>query len=75
MFPQASCTGMTRPVKALPIFLGLFLGSALLDGGMAYATRRNLTPAMLEADEREYYDLAGEIVEGRYEFHPRRVVG
>lgn len=75
MFPQASCTDLTRPVKALPVFIGLFLGSAFLDGGMAYATRRNSTPALLEADEREYYDLAGEIVEGHYEFHPRRVVG
>ncbi len=56
-------------------FVLLFLGSALLNLSFAFATRRDLPASKLEADEREYYDLAGEVVEGSYRFNPRRCIG
>jgi hypothetical protein len=75
MVPIASPAGRASRDKVLFVFLLLFFGSALLDGGFAYITRRNMTPAILEADEREYHDLAGEIIEGRYDVNPRRTIG
>ncbi len=58
----------------LPVVL-LFLGSALLNLSFALATRRDLPPERLEEDEKEYYQLAGEMIAGRYHFNPRRVIG
>ena len=71
-------TGLIARIGALKpgvIFLALFLGSALINCGIAYKTRANLSPEMLEADEVEYFNLATQILEGRFEFHPRRVAG
>lgn len=59
----------------MPWFVLLFLGAALLNLGFALSSRKDLSPEKLEADEREYYDLAGEVLEGRYHFNPRRVIG
>lgn len=53
----------------------LFFGSLLLLWGVVLATRSHYTTAMLDLDELEYYDLAGELLQGRYDFNPRRVIG
>ncbi|WP_435020823.1 ArnT family glycosyltransferase [Tundrisphaera sp. TA3] len=73
-------TSEPGPVKstgsnALYISLALFLGSLLLTWGLVFATRTHFTPAMLDVDELEYYDFAGEFLQGRYDFNARRVAG
>jgi Dolichyl-phosphate-mannose-protein mannosyltransferase len=75
MTSQPSRNGTSWHLNAFLVFLALFLGSVLLTWGMAYSTRWDATPSQLDVDETEYYDMAGEILQGRYEFHPRRVVG
>jgi 4-amino-4-deoxy-L-arabinose transferase-like glycosyltransferase len=40
-----------------------------------YVTRHPLSVDKLDQDEREYYDLAGRMLDGSYDFHPRRAPG
>jgi hypothetical protein len=66
---------MPRRPDALLAFFALFLGSVLLTWSVAYLTRANFTLPMLDADELEYYDLAGQVLQGHFDLSPRRVVG
>ncbi len=61
--------------KFVWICISFFVGSALLDVSSVWLTRRNINSAQLEADEGEYYHLAGEMEAGKYSMNPRRVVG
>jgi hypothetical protein len=56
-------------------FFGILLVSLAVQLSFAYVSRRHLTPTMLEADEREYYEIAGDLAAGRYEVNPRRTLG
>ncbi len=55
--------------------LALYLGSALLILATSWRTQANRSLQTLESDEVEYYLLAGQVLEGHYEFNPRRVIG
>jgi hypothetical protein len=72
---QASRAETPRRPDVLPTFFALYLGSILLTWGVVSLTRAHYTPSMLDSDELEYYDLAGQMVDGHYDFNPRRVVG
>jgi hypothetical protein len=62
-------------MKVSAILIALYAGSLALEIGLTYALRRDFTPANLEVDEREYYDLSGQLVKGHYEIEPRRTIG
>ena len=62
-------------MKTSMILLSLFLGSAILETGLAYLTRRDWTPAKLEVDESEYYDMSHKLMSGNYDMNPRRTIG
>lgn len=62
-------------MKLNKIVFGLFVGSIILETSLAYASRKDWTPAKLEADEFEYYDLSSHLLDSSHELQPRRVLG
>jgi len=56
-------------------FLLLFLISWLLNLTCLFCLHPVTTPEKLDFDAREYYDLAGQVVDGSYQFDSRRVPG
>ena len=54
------------------LFLFLIALSAFVCVGAALALGLAVDVSLLEADEKEYYDLAGELIQGKYEFNLRR---
>jgi hypothetical protein len=66
---------MSGPIKAGRGFLLLFAFSALVNGGGLLLAPPPADPAKLDPDAREYFDLAGRILDGTYEFDSRRVLG
>ena len=56
-------------------FALVLIGSVLLNVSAALVLRSGLTVRQLDADEVEYYDLAGQINDGTYDFNSRRVLG
>jgi hypothetical protein len=63
-----------RP-HAFLTWLGLFVGAIFRTRGVDCSTRWNAMRDKREFDEAEYYDLAGKLIHGQYEFGPRRVIG
>jgi hypothetical protein len=61
-----------NPVRAC---ITLFLLAFAVNLTAMFAMHRAATPERLEADESEYYGLAGDMLHGDYEFNSRRVVG
>lgn len=57
------------------IFWGLYLIGLVLDLALGLSGRFRATPALLEADEREYYDLATSLMHGDFLLTPRRTLG
>ena len=57
------------------IFLALFSSSMLLNVFVGLLFRFRSSPLQLEADEREYYEIAQSIYAGTFELSPRRSLG
>jgi hypothetical protein len=60
-----------RPAATLLLLLLLSAAVTLL----AFALRPVRLPAELDADAREYFDLAGRVLDGTFQFDSRRVLG
>lgn len=56
-------------------FLLLATLSAIVYLGANLAISPRTQVGMLDADEQEYYNLAGNLLHGQYQFNPRRTVG
>lgn len=58
------------------LFLFLFVLSVTIYVGTSLTLVPLRTePSFLDADEKEYYNLAGNLLQGKYEFNPRRTLG
>jgi hypothetical protein len=75
MATEASRGEQVKRPDAFLTCLGLFVGAIFLTWSVDCSTRWNATRDKLEVDEAEYYDLAGQLIHGQYEFSPRRVIG
>src|SRR4051812_31354369 len=64
-------TATRGPVPALLLLMLLSAAVTLL----AFALRPVRLPAELDADAREYFDLAGRLLTGTFQFDSRRVLG
>jgi 4-amino-4-deoxy-L-arabinose transferase-like glycosyltransferase len=64
---------MTRNPKR--IFLLLALLSSAINLGALFALHPTMDPTKLDGDALEYFNLAGRIVDGTYQFDSRRVLG
>lgn len=53
-------------------FIALMVLSALVYLTISFVLGPRMDPSLLDADEREYYDLAGLLINGTYEFNARR---
>ena len=56
-------------------FVAIFAASLMLDLAIGLFYRFRTSPIQLEADEREYYDIAMGILSGQVSFTPRRSLG
>ncbi len=63
---------LNRLTKPKYLFLFLIALSASVCVGAALALDPAVDVSLLEADEKEYYDLAGELIQGTYKFNLRR---
>jgi hypothetical protein len=74
-FPVKILAVLNRERRTFAVFLALLLLSVFVNLATALITRAHITTARLDADELEYYNIAGRILDGTYELEPRRVIG